>query len=138
MVVHKASGNLIIIENDHAAFTVKGKIERRKQLADVCNCFLKIFIDKLTAIQLFSDLWIIFELFIKASQLDQMVENDISSSVRLACLIHSPLTFRNSNLKFVLEQICVILVNSTITILGINGSSKGGRRSGPTSSQRNG
>ncbi|EFO25190.1 hypothetical protein LOAG_03297 [Loa loa] len=34
MVVHKASGNLIIIENDHAAFTVKGKMERRKQLAD--------------------------------------------------------------------------------------------------------
>ncbi|MCP9264399.1 Splicing factor 3B subunit 3 [Dirofilaria immitis] len=34
MLVHKASGNLIIIENDHAAFTVKGKMERRKQLAD--------------------------------------------------------------------------------------------------------
>lgn len=47
MVVHKASGNLIIIENDHAAFTVKGKMERRKQLADVCNYFLKVFSEKL-------------------------------------------------------------------------------------------
>ncbi|VDN22237.1 unnamed protein product [Gongylonema pulchrum] len=34
MVVHKPSGNLVIIENDHAAFTARGKEERRKQLAE--------------------------------------------------------------------------------------------------------
>lgn len=35
MIIHKASGNLIVIETDHAAFTAKGKQERRKQLANV-------------------------------------------------------------------------------------------------------
>uniref|UniRef100_A0A0M3HRW1 Splicing factor 3B subunit 3 n=1 Tax=Ascaris lumbricoides TaxID=6252 RepID=A0A0M3HRW1_ASCLU len=34
MIIHKASGNLIVIETDHAAFTAKGKQERRKQLAN--------------------------------------------------------------------------------------------------------
>ncbi|MFH4974589.1 hypothetical protein AB6A40_001298 [Gnathostoma spinigerum] len=34
IVVHKPSGNLVIIETDHAAFTAKGKEQRRKQLAN--------------------------------------------------------------------------------------------------------
>ncbi|VDM41328.1 unnamed protein product [Toxocara canis] len=34
MIIHKTSGNLIIIETDHAAFTAIGKQERRKQLAN--------------------------------------------------------------------------------------------------------
>ena len=35
MIVHKASGNLIIIETDHAAFTRRARQERRRQLANV-------------------------------------------------------------------------------------------------------
>ncbi|VDK56295.1 unnamed protein product [Anisakis simplex] len=34
MLIHKASGNLIVIETDHAAFTENGKQQRRKQLAN--------------------------------------------------------------------------------------------------------
>ncbi|VDN50378.1 unnamed protein product [Dracunculus medinensis] len=34
LVIHKTSGNLIIIETEHAAFTAKGKDERRRHLAN--------------------------------------------------------------------------------------------------------
>lgn len=38
-VCHKPSGNIIVIETDHAAFTEKAKRRRREELADVSFCF---------------------------------------------------------------------------------------------------